>query len=309
MIPFFHPRRIIMKYLSIIAIAVLSLSMNACSPGQLFGPTLTATPTITPTPTDTPTPTATPTNTPTPTATPVPDGPCDNPLLPLGLSSTWKYRLTTGSGESFYTIKSLGIQQGGNLIALLEYADQKNNLTVQDSTICQNGAIVNYPLYVLNMLFSNYLDHYIDTVHLSTNYAPNYQSLTQNNWTMSWQPGYLTEKEAYLKNPMGDTDLYIPVSTQIDLSFDLTNSWESVTTPAGSYPHALKITQDFSLPVTFTTTGLGSGTANNLKISTTQWYEPYIGLVRAQITSASFQGSPALPIQGTLELVEFTPGN
>jgi hypothetical protein len=309
--PVLHSRRIIMKYLSLIAIAVLSLSLNACGPGQMLGPTLTATPTTTPTPTDTPTPTftPTPTNTPTPTATPVPEGPCDNPLLPLGSINTWKYRVTTDKSESFYTIKSLGVEQGANIVALVEYSDQKNNLTFRDSIICQNGAIVNYPLYVLNMLFSEYLDHYIDTAHLSTDYAPNYQSLTRNNWAMNWQVGYLSENEAYLKNPMGDTDLYIPVSTQIDLSFNLTNAWESVTTPAGSYPHALKVTQDFSLPVTFLAVGTNSGTANSLKVNTSQWYEPYIGLVRAQITSASFGGNLSLPIQSTLELVEFTPGN
>jgi hypothetical protein len=301
-----------MKKLSMLAIAVLSVSMYACSPGQFLGPALTATPTITPTPTDTPTPTftATSTNTLTPTATPVPDGPCDNPLLPLGKSNIWKYRVTTSRGESLYSLKSLGVQKAANILALVEYSDPKNNLTIQDSTICQNGTIVNYPLFVLNMLFSDYLDHYIDTVHVSsTDYAPNYASLTQNGWKMNWQVGYLSENEAYLKNPLGATDLYIPVSTQIDLTFDLINSWESVTTPAGTYSHTLKIRQDFSLPVTFTTTDFGSGTANNLKISTTQWYVPYIGLVRAQVTSASFQGMPGLPVQSTLELVEFIPGN
>lgn len=225
------------------------------------------------------------------------------------MSNTWKYRVTTDKGKSFYTFKSLGIQQGGNIVALVEYSDQKNNLTFRDSIICQNGAIVNYPLYILNMLFSEYLDHYIDTVHLSTDYAPNYPSLTQNNWVMNWQVGYLTENEAYLKNPMGNTDLYIPVSTQIDLSFDLNNSWELVTTPAGSFPRTLKVMQDYSLPVTFMTADLNSGTGNSLKISTTQWYQPYIGLVRAQIASATFQGTLIIPIQSTLELVQFTPGN
>jgi hypothetical protein len=302
-----------MKYLSLVAIAILSLLLNACGAGQVLGPTLTATPTITPTPTptDTPTPTftATPTDTPTPTATPVPDGPCDNPLVPLGGSHTWKYRVTSNKGASIYIIKSLGVQQGANIVAQVEYSDQKSNLTVQDSIICQNGAIVNYPLYTLNMLFSDYLDHYIDTVHISTDYAPNYPSLTRSNWGLSWQAGYQTENEAFLKNPFGNTDLYIPAPTQIDLSFELNNAWESVTTPAGSFPGALKVRQDFILPVTFMEAGGMSGTASSLKINTTQWYQPYVGLVRAQITSATFQGTQDLPIQSTLELVEFTPGN
>jgi len=66
---------------------------------------------------------------------------------------------------------------------------------------------------------------------------------------------------------------------------------ESVTTPGGTLPARPENPPGFSLPVTFTAAGMGSGTARQPEISTTQWYEPYIGLVRAQITSASFQGS------------------
>jgi hypothetical protein len=299
------------KFFSIVALMILFATISACSPGQLFGPTLTPTPTITPTPTNTPTPTstATPTNTPTPTATPVPDGPCDNPLLPLRAGNQWMYRVTTTSGESRFRLTSLGIQNGANIVALVEYSDQKNNLTIKDSVICQDGAIVNYPLFVLNMLFSNYLDKYIDTYHESVDYAPNYQFLIQNNWRLNWQAGYLTENEVYLRDPSGSTDLYIPVNTHIELSFNLDDSWESVTAPVGNFPQALKITNDFYLPVTFTTPGSGGGTGDSLKIKTTQWYEPYIGLVRAQITSSLLHGTLNLPIESTLELVEFTPGN
>ncbi len=294
-----------MKYFFIVALVILFVSISACSPGQLFGPTLTATPTITLTPTIT----ATPTNTPTLTATPVPDGPCDNPLLPLGTGDQWTYRVTTMRGESRFRLTSLGIQKGANIVALVEYSDPKNNLTIRDSVICQEGAIVNYPLFVLNMLFSDYLDKYIDTYHESVDYAPNYQSLIQNNWAMNWQAGYLTENEVYLRDPSGGIDLFIPFNTHIELSFYLNSSWESVTAPVGNFPQALKITQDFYLPVTFTTPGSGAGIGGSLKIITTQWYEPYIGLVRAQITSAFFNGTVNLPIEGTLELVEFAPGN
>ena len=111
---------------------LLFVPISACSPGKLFGPTLTPTPTITLTPTNTPTPTATPTNTPTLTATPVPDGPCDNPLLPLGTDNQWTYRVTTSSGESLFRLTSLGVQEGANIVALVEYSDQKNNLAIRD---------------------------------------------------------------------------------------------------------------------------------------------------------------------------------
>jgi hypothetical protein len=297
-------RRKRMKYFAIIAITILLGSISACSPGQLFGSTLTPTPTSTLAPTIPFTPT--PTNTPTLTPTLVPDGPCDNPLIPLRPGNQWFYQVTTTSGESSYNIKSLGIEKGGNIVALVEYFDQKKGLTIKDNGICQEGMIKNYPLFEMNMLFTGYLDIYIDAVHISGISAPNYQTLTQNNWTSNWQAVHLTEDNAYIRNPFGEADLWIPFGTQIDISNNLDGSWESITTPAGNFPHALKLTQDITLPVTITA-GNESGTGAVLKINITQWYEPYIGLVRAQVTSASLDGVN-FPLESTLILVEFTPG-
>jgi hypothetical protein len=63
-----------MKPLRILLEIACVISLSACGPGQLLGPTLTLTPTSTPTntPTNTPTSTPTPTATPTPTLTPTP---------------------------------------------------------------------------------------------------------------------------------------------------------------------------------------------------------------------------------------------
>jgi hypothetical protein len=300
-----------MKYFSLIACTFLIISISACGPGSLFGPTLTPTPSSSPTPTLTPTPTATltPTPTNTPTATSVPNGPCDNPLLPLGRQNQWTYRVTTSSGESQFSLASLGVQHAANIIAQVAYSDPKNDFTTTKLVICQAGAIVNYPLFVLNMLFSEYLDKYISAYHESGIYAPNYQSLSQNNWVLTWQDGYLTENEAYLTNPSGQADLYIPVNTDMSLSFSLSRAAESVSVPAGTFPQALQIIQDVTLPVTYVNPGGNSGTADTLHITITEWVEPWLGLLRAQITSASLQSFPSLPIQSTLELMEFKPGN
>ena len=87
---------------------------------------------------------------------------------------------------------------------------------------------------------------------------------------MNWQAGYLTENSAYIRNPSGQADLYIPYNTQIDLSFILNGLRELVTVPAGNFTQTLKITQDVSMPVSLTTPGSGSGTGDSLKISMTQ---------------------------------------
>jgi hypothetical protein len=299
-----------MNYSAIAIATILFLSLSACGPGQLFGPTPTPTYTSTPTSTLTPTPTQTITPTVTPSATPVPNGPCDNPLLPLGNENQWTYQITSSSGVSRFSLKSLGIQQGANIVAQVEYSDQKNNFSVTKPVICESGAIVNYPLFTLNMLFSDFLDKYISAYHESGDYAPNYQPLILGNLALNWKSDYLTENETSFKIPSGEGGMYMPVNTLIELNFSLSGERESVSVPAGTFPQALKMTMDISLPVTFTPAGGGSGVGDSLHISTTQWYEPYIGLVRAQITSASLHdGFFVLPVDSKLELIEFKPGN
>ena len=63
---------ILMRTKWFLLIVCLVMVLTSCSPGQLFGPTLTPTPTLTATYTPTKTATATVTRTPTPTSTPTP---------------------------------------------------------------------------------------------------------------------------------------------------------------------------------------------------------------------------------------------
>ncbi|MFH1523561.1 MAG: hypothetical protein ABIF04_01225 [Chloroflexota bacterium] len=284
----------------------LLLVLTACNFTNPFVPQETPTPT----PTATLTPTLSPTQTPTPT--PGPNGPCDNPLVPLGAGNQWTYRVTTANGETLYSLKSLENREEANFVALVEYSDPKNNLSLQELVVCQEGAIENLPLFVMNMLFSDYLSSYIDTYHESGSYAPNYASLSQNNWITSWQADYLTETGAYVNNHMGTFDLLIPANTPVKLSFQVIGSSESVTTPAGEFAHAIEITQFFILNVTITAPGSGSGTSDTLTLHTTQWYEPYVGLVRARVESASLSGGGSgyrVPLESALELIDFSTGN
>ena len=278
---------------------VLLLVLAACSP------TISVPPTVPPTSTLVPTPTATV----TPTSTPVPNGPCDSPLLPLMTGSEWTYRVTTESGESLYTLKALNRDDGRNIIIMVEFTDQKNGTTVLEPVVCMDGAIENFPLFVMGMHFSNYLVNDFNTYHDTGIYAPSYQTLVENNWSMDWTLKYLTEDYVNIKNPMSGSDLVVMQSSVIDLLFETDGMREAVTVPAGSYPQALKAQHSFSIPVTLTlSTG---GTGGVLTMDTTQWYEPYVGLVRAQVDKASLsfnQQEVTVPVVNTIELVEYKMG-
>ena len=269
-------------------------------------PTVTA-PSPTAVPTSTPLPTATATITPNPT--PVPSGPCDSPLLPLTTGNEWMYRVTTESGETLYTLKALNRDDGGNVVINVEFTNQKTGTVVVEPVVCLEGAIENFPLFVLDMHFSNYLSDDFNTYHDAGIYAPSYPTLAEQNWSMTWDAKYLTEDYINIKNPMGGSEIVVVQSSFIDLLFETDGTREAVNVPAGDYPQALKVQHSISFPVTLTLPTGGIGGV--LTLNTTQWYEPYVGLVRAQVDKASLafnQQQVNIPVLNLIELVEFKAG-
>ena len=271
----------------------------------------TSTPTLTPTNTLTPTLTSTSTLIPTltPTSTPVPNGPCDNPLVPLAPGNQWEYRLHSSSSDALFTLKSTGRQDTTYIVTMVEFMDHKKNFTIEEESICQDGAIEKFPLFVLNMLLTEFLQNYLNVFQESGSYAPVYQTLALANWNSEWQIDYLVEDTANIKNPFGGTDLLVMPPSHVMLVAHLDGSYEDITTPAGDFPQALKLFQTYTLPVTITENNRGK--SSDLIIYTTQWYEPYVGLVRAQVDLAAINIDgfkfKAL-IDGTLELTRFIPG-
>lgn len=257
-------------------------------------------------PTVTPTLTLAPTATVTPTATPVPEGPCVSPFLPLITGNEWTYRATSRSGESLYKLRTLDRNDGRNIVIMVEFADPKHEVTVIEPVVCMDGAVENFPLFVVSMHFADYLEKDFNTYHDTGIYAPSYQTFVGNDWVMDWDLDYLTESSTQLKNPVDGQALSVMQSSFIKLSFEMDGTREAVTVPAGSYPQALKVQYTFSFPVTLLL--LNESVGGTLTVNTIQWYEPYVGLVRAQIDSASvllYGKEIDISMVSMIELVEF----
>ena len=266
-------------------------------------PVLVATATTLPTSTASPSPTE------TSTPTPVPDGPCDNPLVPLASGNQWRYLATTENEESLYTLSALERSDGRNIGVMVQFTDQARGETVLERVVCQDGAIDNFPLFVMDMLLSDYLDKLFNTYHDTGAYVPAYGAFAENNWNMEWETEYLTEDRVGIKNLVGVADLQVLESSRIRLSFRMDGSRQAVTVPAGNFPGAIRISQRVTLGVTIPLpTG---GTGGTLTLNTFQWYEPYVGLLRIQVDSASINTGGQgfnVPYQSVVELVEFQTG-
>lgn len=291
------------KFFTVLFVFLLA----ACSGIGENLPFIDVTNTVEPTATLTPSPTSTPTL--PPTYTPVPNGPCDNPLIPLRVGNRWIYRAITDNGETLYELNALERQDVGNIVTVVEFLNQKSNESVRENVVCLDGAIEDFPLFVMDMLFVDYLQNFFNTYHENGIHAPAYNSIVQNNWNMEWGANYLTEDKAYINNPMINSKLVVVESSSIVLSFKMDGAREPIKVPAGDFPQALKVTHHFSMIVTILSPTEAKG--GILTVQTTQWYEPYVGLIRAQVDNASIASNmqeSSAPFRNVIELVEFTQG-
>lgn len=285
-----------------------ALLLSSCAPAQ---PTPTAAPTATSIPpTETPLPTATSTPEPTATATPVPNGPCDNPLVPLVTGNQWEY-LVSGGQESYpYTLMVGERADIGNINIYVEMLDQKRSRDINELVVCQDGAIDNFPLYVMSMILSDYLDGILNTYKNSGTYVPTYSVFAQNNWMNAWQSQYLVEETVSIIDPVGGSSLLLLPNSPVDVSFQTEGKYEPVTVPAGIFPQALVVANDYTMQIAISIAGIN--TSGELVIHLKQWYAPYVGLIRAQVDTTSLsiladQGA-SMPINSVLELTGFKAG-
>jgi len=269
---------------------IIFLLLYACT----ASPQLASAPTNTNLP-----PTSTPTEIPpTTTPTPLPEGPCANVLYPLLPGNEWVYQTNGTEGQARMIFQVTGVE---NDLASFRVTDESAGVTTDDTVRCQDRAIVNLPLIYISLLLSDYLDGVLNTYQEAGVTAPSYQSFEENNWSYSWGVEKLVEQPVKVQAP-GLQSGHILRSNIVKIQSETTGAREAVTVPAGTFPQAILVSNEFRTPVTI------GNTSASFIVKYREWYEPFVGLLKIQTDSASldYSGVPIpFPLDKTLELVEY----
>lgn len=283
-----------MKHSHILGATLIFLLLHACeaSPQLTTLPTTTNLP-PTGTPTEIP-----PTTTPALIPTPLPEGPCANVLYPLLPGNEWVYQTSGAEGQARMTFQVTGVE---NDLASFQVIDENTGVTTNDTVRCQDSAVVNLPLIYISLLLSDYLDGVLNTYQESGVTAPSYRTFEENNWVYSWGVEKLVEQPVKVQPP-GLESGFILRSNIVKIQSETTGMREAITVPAGTFPQAILVTNEFRAPVTIGSSGV------SFIVKYREWYEPYVGLLKIQTDSASldYSGVPIpFPLDKTLELVEY----
>jgi len=281
-----------------ILLAVLAaVGQTACGPASVQPTAWLATATAAP-PTRLP-PTATP--------GPVPEGPCANPLLPLLPGTTWTYASIGTARPSRVEIYVTSVSASQADLQILEV---NQGLAAQATAGCADGAIIDFPPVFFSLLLADIMNAYVSTETLYGAYAPSKGTLVKNNWVYLWNRVELTQEGVKITPPGSSDEIYTSVNREVLVTTKISPAPESIAVPAGTYPQAVRASQVVKVPVTrLTATGNEDGV---LTVEFSQWYEPYVGLLKMQVENAglSFDSGANIPmaVKAAIALTHFQPG-
>jgi hypothetical protein len=245
---------------------------------------------------------------PDPTGTYTPDysGPCANVLYPFIVGRQWVYekiRLDESGSTSQRPKFGITVVDITDSRAILNSLDMTTGVTTQASVDCQDGAITNVPMVLVGSIIGDYPVGDIQVDYVSGVFAPRSEELEASNWHMTWEGEYAVSGAITL------TTDGVPATVTLNNS-PMTLTWqnagqETLTVTAGTFEGAYKVRGMIRVAALINYAGLtGNGT---LTFEITQWFTPYVGLLKTETVSAKltiFGITFPLGVSGSVDLTE-----
>jgi hypothetical protein len=235
-------------------------------------------------------------------------GPCDNVLYPFFFGAHWVYQIDKQDGSAI-TKFGLTVVKVADSQATIDSLDMSTGITTQITADCDNGAIRNFPIISQNMLIGNTVASDFDMEYVGGLFAPAQSAFIDNDWLYNWTAEYIVSGTIQAQVE-GETLSIVLQDTPLHMTWQTAGSgdaaFEPITVPAGSFERALKIENVISMDISLTLAGLPVN--GKLTLRSTQWFEPFTGLLKAQIDSGEVSAlgvNIPVAVKGTVELVEY----
>jgi hypothetical protein len=233
--------------------------------------------------------TVTPTPAPTLTPTPQTTGPCNNVLFPLVKGNRWYYQKESGGTTS--AINLLVDSTAGDQAKLNLYG-AASDLTSSTQVKCREGAILNFPASELGMLFYDPAQGSLTLDYASGEFFPAEKTFTDANWDYQWTTALLATGNFHVLDPNSGEEFSAELNkTPVALAWRTAGAGdaarESITVPAGTFPHALKVFLEATLEVKLlvNVNGLNLTVPAKVFLNGTLWFEPHVGMLKERTDS------------------------
>jgi hypothetical protein len=217
---------------------------------------------------------------------------CGNIFYPLALGNEWIYKieyddLSSDQEPSDFVLTVSDVQESTAEISALNY---DTGIVTKTQVMCLEGAILNFPLTELNMVFTE-LDGSLDIKYQSGVFMPSAADFETDGWVISWSTKFIAS--GILEANYEGENLRATLSeSPIEIDWEVISRDEVIQTPAGEFSDVVKIQRNISIEVSSfeaVIEGNAFNVATTLKIQTDMYYSPNIGLVQEKINSATIK--------------------
>ena len=204
---------------------------------------------------------------------------CRNILYPVKRGQVWNYqaRANSHSGNVRMVIISNRDSRG-----LVEVGNQLGTLSGSAYVTCDRDLILNSLVLNAKALFGNALNGTVKADYLGGVLAPTESVFTKNNWALSWSTSYRISGS-------GSINYHGYHFTLVLDPFDMRMTCQTLASGAAAFETVtVSAGRFYALKVLCTMQGQGMGTLNGIPVTgsfsaqSTQWFAPYIGLVKMQ---------------------------
>ncbi|KAF0108006.1 MAG: hypothetical protein FD146_1304 [Anaerolineaceae bacterium] len=238
-------------------------------------------------------------------------GPCYNVLFPFVPGNQWIYQISAEDGSEPSKL-GLTVEKVEDSRAFINALDMSTGVITQTVAECDDGAITNFPALTQTMLIGNAAASEFSLEYVAGVFAPAESAFTGNDWLYNWTSDFIATGSIQVQDE-GETMTIVLQDSPVHLAWQTAGSgdaaFETVTVPAGTFDRALKIQRVMTMNISLVVEGMSvSGT---LTLRTTQWFEPFTGLLKSQIDSGdvTYMGLIfPISVKSTVELVEFRSG-
>jgi hypothetical protein len=225
-------------------------------------------------------------NKPIPNGFPASISNCRNILYPVKRGQIWNYQAGVNSHSGDVRVAIIANRDSRGLVGV---ANQRSTLSGGAYVTCDRDIILNSLVLNAKGFLGNALNGTVRADYVGGILAPNESAFTRNNWALSWSTSYriqgsgLINYHGYIFSLMlNPSDMKMTCQT---LASGVA-AFEKVTVSAGTFN---------SLKVICTMHGVGTGILNGIPIigsiseQSTQWFAPYLGLVKVQSNSVNIK--------------------
>jgi hypothetical protein len=231
---------------------------------------------------------------------------CENILVPFAEGHTWTY-LVTARGKTYPV--DMRVSSADSEQAVVEFLPRDLGITTQAFVDCADGSLYNLPWTAAWMLMDDLVNGSVTIGYVSGELAPSHAEFLAADWDLAWTGEYSLNGSGSALFQGNEYALSLdeaPFLLSCRTAGSGQAAFEPVIVQAGSFDHALKVVCEFETQAAMTFNGV----AMNGKITgtMTQWFAPYIGMLKMQVDSASirylFVDVP-VDVSGNVELTAY----